>query len=151
MVARQGEFNRPIVQCLVTFLSSDNGGRTAPPLIDGCRYRPLLQLEDASKPDLFGAIFVTVPSKIEFGVEARVELFPVTWPNTAFDALQPGVLFLIREGEKIVGRGCVQGLGVPTEIIYHAGGTQTWDGEHVTHEEILARIRGQDQKESDSK
>jgi len=64
-------------------------------------------VDNTGVEELFGVLFQSGPSQIEFGLEATVELLPVIYPNSAYDSLEPGALFVIREGEKVVGRGRV--------------------------------------------
>ena len=97
----------PKVECMITFLSREKGGRSTLPIVNDGRYRTLLQLESPTRSELFGVHFVSGPSTIAFGVEAMVELHTVIYPNPAYDQLQPGCSFAIREGDRIVGRGYV--------------------------------------------
>lgn len=94
-----------IVECLVTFLTGDEGGRTTPPRGNGNRYRPWIQVQKEGAPELFGVMFYVGPSIIALGVEVAVELLLVVYPSVSYDALQAGVSFFICEGQKIVGTG----------------------------------------------
>jgi hypothetical protein len=115
----------PIIECSVTFLSSADGGRSAP-LKNGAlsedSYRPLIVIGDPSQRESLrdgnrlteehiGVTFHSGPEEVKIDEELRVELLLMFYPHPAYNKLQSGATFTVREGPHIVAYGLVlQGL-----------------------------------------
>lgn len=111
----------PIIDCLVTFLSVEEGGRRTPlehGALSGDWYRPHLVIGDPLQrtaiqdgrrlvEEYLGITFHT-PDEFEVGEQLSVELALLFYPHPAYDNLKSGVTFTVREGHEIVAHGSVQ-------------------------------------------
>lgn len=111
-----------IIECSVTFLSSDDGGRKWPfkkGALSGDSYRPHIVIGDPSQrkaildgnrlvEEYLGVTFHSGPEEVKPGEALRVELLLLFYPHPAYDQLKSGVTFTVREGAQIVGYGSVQ-------------------------------------------
>jgi hypothetical protein len=111
----------PLIECAVTFLSAEEGGRQVQfpaDALSGDTYRPHLVIGDPSQrraiaigshgiEEYIGVAFHKGPSLIEPGIEAKVLLSLMFHPHQAYDKLQPGVTFTVREGSQVIGFGRV--------------------------------------------
>ena len=125
----------PMIECDVTFLSPEEGGRQAMPVLSGNVYRPLLVVGDPNqrlakvesgvvevecadgshrkiRTDKFlseehlAVLFSAGSDLSVFGESAIVSLGLFSSDN--LEKLKPGTTFTIREGSKIVGFGKVR-------------------------------------------
>ena len=113
--------NRLIVE--LSFLTTDEGGRSsAANLADG-RYRPLVLLgshhellqmptteAEAEKIGLFGVVFYGGPPAVAPGTTATAEL-SVPIYDQGYDRINQTRRFTLLEGRRIVGHGRVRGIG----------------------------------------
>ena len=111
----------PIIECLVTFLSSDEGGRSTPlkqGALSGDSYRPHIvigdpfqreSVRDGNKlvEEYIGVTFHFGPNEFETGKKLSVELLLLFYPHPVYDKLKSGATFTVREGPKIVAFGSV--------------------------------------------
>lgn len=111
----------PIIECRVTFLSSDEGGRSTPlrnGALSGDSYRPHMVIGDPSQrkavldgnrvvEEYLGVTFHSGPDEFKVREELRVELLLLFYPHPAYDNLKSGVTFTVREGARIVAYGSV--------------------------------------------
>jgi hypothetical protein len=113
----------PLVECSITFLTSDEGGRAAPfppEALSGDLYRPhivvgpsdrriaLVNDRGWSTEDYIGIAFHDGPPAPQLGTEMKAVLSLMYFPHEMYDKLTPGVSFTVREGAKVVGHGKVR-------------------------------------------
>jgi translation elongation factor EF-Tu-like GTPase len=98
-------------EVVVTFLSSDDGGRKTPARLTEGVYRPHLVVQDPnireyqSGDDYVGVYFEAGPEQAMFGKEWSATVMVWLRPR---EVLPPGATFTIREGRKVVGWGTVE-------------------------------------------
>ena len=111
----------PLMECAVTFLHTEEGGRRTrfpADALSGGTYRPHLVIGDPGQrtaivvgnqgiEELIGVAFHRGPSVVEPGVEAHFVLSLMFHPHQVYEQLQPGVTFTVREGSHVVGFGSV--------------------------------------------
>lgn len=111
----------PRIECIVTFLPENEGGRTKPfPLnaLSNNTYRPhivasntphcsVAAIGSQTAEDYIGVAFDSGPSKVSYGKEIDVTLTLIFYPHPFYDRLQPGATFTVREGHQIVAYGKV--------------------------------------------
>lgn len=111
----------PLIECSVTFLTPEEGGRATPfPLgaLSGNGYRPHLVVDEKSSlnatgdgwdgEDYIGVAFNSGPEHPLAGSAMTVRLTATYFPHSMYDALRPGVTFTVREGRQVVGFGSVR-------------------------------------------
>jgi len=118
-----GSNKLPLVECSVTFLTPDEGGRRAPfpwGALSDNQYRPHLVVggpdqrhaivDDRgwSAEEYVGVAFSDGPTKPELGKEMRVVVTLMYFPHQMYNRLTPGVTFTVREGPAIVAYGEVR-------------------------------------------
>jgi hypothetical protein len=118
-----GASKMPLVECSVTFLTPDEGGRCTPfpsGAFSGNGYRPHIVVGDPeqrhalvdnrgwSAEEYIGVAFSDGPSTPELGKEMRVVVALMYFPHQMYDRLTPGVTFTVREGPQIVAQGKVR-------------------------------------------
>jgi hypothetical protein len=97
----------PRVECSITFLSPEDGGRAFPPqYLSGNQYRPHLVIRE--RKEYIGVAFQEVPAGPPAGKELSVVLTLMYFPNPMYGNLRPGTDFTVREGAQIVGHGTVR-------------------------------------------
>src|SRR5262245_47908792 len=104
---------RPQIEVEITFLPSDEGGRTnLSETMEG--YRPHFVVEDPGRPQSevsgdawLGVQFLAAPSRWQFGVAQRTRVELLYFPSVDYRPLTSGREFTIREGARVVGRGRV--------------------------------------------
>ncbi len=111
--------NRPRITAEVAFLSTEDGGRQRPPVLDDGRYMPhivigspdvrraMIDPDGICREPYQGVRFVDGPSDYRLGHAAVVTLDLVYFPDNRYDDCVPGATFTIREGGKVVGSGRV--------------------------------------------
>ena len=112
----------PIIECEITFLTEQEGGRKRPFSkggLSGNQYRPHIVIGDIHQreaivddnryitEEYIGVAFAIGPDIIEMGVPIIVELTLIYYPHVVSDKLIPGTTFTIREGGQVVGYGQV--------------------------------------------
>ena len=111
----------PLIECVVTFLTAQEGGRRAQfpaDALSGDTYRPHFVIGDPSQQhaitvdnhgveEHIAVAFHNGPSIVEPGVETKVLVSLMFHPHPVYDKLQPGVTFTVREGSQVVGSGSV--------------------------------------------
>jgi hypothetical protein len=98
----------PRIECLITFLLPEEGGRSFPPqYLSGNQYRPHLVIREPNE-EYIGVAFNEGPAEPEAGQELSVVLTLIYFPNSTYGELRPGTDFTVREGAKIVGHGTVR-------------------------------------------
>jgi hypothetical protein len=117
-----GSLKLPLVECAVTFLTPDQGGRRtpfAPDALRGNHYRPHIVVGDPSQrhaliddrgssaEEYIGVAFSDGPTQPELGAEMRVVLTLMYFPHQMYDRLIPGTTFTMREGSTVVAYGHV--------------------------------------------
>jgi hypothetical protein len=110
----------PLVECSITFLTSDEGGRVAPfppEALSGNHYRPHIVVGPSDQrcpivddrgwgtEEYIGVAFHDGPPTPELGAEMKAVLSLMYFPHQMYDKLTPGVTFTVREGPKIVAYG----------------------------------------------
>jgi len=93
----------------LTFLSRSEGGRRIPPDPNsppekGIGYLPHIVVDGTT--DYLGVRFERGPEKIVCGEKAVFEL-ALFYPAVDYSALVPGARITVREGHRVVARGCV--------------------------------------------
>lgn len=112
----------PLVECSITFLTPDEGGRAAPlppEALSGDRYRPHIVVGPSDQrvahvddrgcgtEEYIGVAFHSGPPVPELGTEMKAVLSLMYFPHQMYDKLTPGVAFTLREGRKVVASGKV--------------------------------------------
>jgi hypothetical protein len=112
----------PLIECVVTFLTSDEGGRAKPfppGGLSGDVYRPHIVIGDSSQrraiidklgraaEEYIGIAFSNGPQQPIAGSEMRVIVTLMYYPHRMYEKLLPGTTFTLREGAHIVGHGVV--------------------------------------------
>ncbi|MDP9126644.1 MAG: hypothetical protein M3N08_00080 [Pseudomonadota bacterium] len=111
----------PQVECTVTFLPPEEGGRLKPftgGVLNGNLYRPHLVVDDPllrkaavngdKVPETYlGVAFFRGPHRVKAGEPITAVLDLIYYPQISYDALQPGSLFTLREGPRIVAYGTI--------------------------------------------
>ena len=112
----------PLVECSVTFLTSDEGGRAAPfspGALSGNHYRPHIVVGSSGQrralvddrgwgtEEYIGVAFHNGPPAPQLGTEMKAVLSLMYFPHQMYDKLTPGVTFTVREGPKIVAYGAI--------------------------------------------
>jgi hypothetical protein len=110
----------PLVECSVTFLTPEDGGRAVPwgpGALSGNRYRPHIVIGDPnqrqaildergrSAEESVGVAFHDGPALPEPGKEMKVVLTLMYFPHPMYDKLIRGATFTLREGSKVVAHG----------------------------------------------
>jgi hypothetical protein len=113
--------NLPIIECEITFLSEQEGGRKlfGNGMLFDYQYRPHLVVGDINQrksildenrfniEEYLGVAFVNGPEVIEPDKVIRTSMVLVYFPNVNYEKLIPTATFTIREGSKVVGFGSV--------------------------------------------
>jgi hypothetical protein len=128
----------PRVSVAVTFLSSEQGGRSQK-AYDSPRYRPHLVVGDPKQrvaltdgsgtgiEDYLGVQFTGDGSELPTGVEFTVSLALMHYPRVDYSALSTGTTFSVREGGRVIGFGRVlRGLA---DAVSLEGPVEIVDGE----------------------
>lgn len=89
----------------LTFRPTSEGGRTAPVLLQGFKYRPHLQVGDGAYLGVLCGLGPAEP--VRPGETAECELAFVYSPGVSYDELAEGVEFRVMEGAACVGTGRV--------------------------------------------
>ena len=112
----------PIIECEVTFLSREDGGRSLPfgkGILSSRKYMPHLVVGNPQQrmpivneknyiqEDYLGVVFVAGPDRFEFDSPIMVKLALLYYPSVNYDKLISGATFTIREGSRIIGYGKV--------------------------------------------
>jgi hypothetical protein len=111
----------PIVQAQVTLLPELSHGRR---LLTTGQYRPHIVIGPQSQREAIrtgnaftekylGVMFVGGPDAMSPGESAEVSLALMFFPDDAYDEVQPGATFTIREGPLIVGFGAILSRSEP--------------------------------------
>ena len=109
----------PCIECGVTFIAANEGGRSSPlppGALSGNTYRPHLVMGDPTQRAavegdgnrFIGVAFHDGPAIPEAGAEMMVVLTLMYFPHPMYEQLKPGVTFTVREGAKIVAYGTVR-------------------------------------------
>jgi hypothetical protein len=117
---RGGDRGMPLVECSVTFLTPDQGGRDIafpPGGLSGNQYRPHIVIGDPNlrraiidergfaTEEYVGVAFNDGPPHPVLGKPMRGVLTLMYFPHPMYDKLTAGATFTVREGSKIVGHG----------------------------------------------
>jgi hypothetical protein len=114
----------PVVQAQVTLLPELSHGRR---LLTTGQYRPHIVIGPQSQREAIrsgnaftekylGVMFVGGPEAINPGESAEVSLALMYFPEDAYDEVQPGTTFTIREGPLIVGFGAILSRSEPRSL-----------------------------------
>jgi translation elongation factor EF-Tu-like GTPase len=97
------------MELLVTFIPPDEGGRAHLPDLEGGMYRPHLVVQGRPEDEYLGVQFIGCKSYQSFGngIHAEVRL---VYEAVDYSALKVGASFVIKEGGREVGYGCVEKL-----------------------------------------
>ena len=95
------------VELEITFLTSDQGGRDSPLVLNG--YRPHLRVPPEDK--MLGVEFIDSDRTVPVGTPVSALAKLVYAPAVSYSALQAGAGIEILEGSRVVGHGYVIGLG----------------------------------------
>jgi hypothetical protein len=112
----------PRIECAVTFLTPEEGGRSKPlPSggLSGDRYRPHVVIGDPTQrhaiivegkgvEEYIGVAFSVGPEAPKAGIEMVVLLTAMYFPHPMYDKLKAGVTFTVREGARVVAFGNVR-------------------------------------------
>lgn len=108
------------MECAVTFLSEANGGRKAPPVLNGGIFRPGTVIGDPSQRRAildehnhdtqahFGITFESGPRVVPRDAEFIATAFLTFYPGVDYKEYVPGATFTMREGHKVVGFGTIK-------------------------------------------
>lgn len=111
----------PVVQAQITLLPELSHGRR---LLTTGQYRPHIVIGPQSQREAtrsgnaftekyLGVMFVGGPDAMSPGDSADVSLALMHFPDDAYDEVQPGATFTIREGPLIVGFGSILSRSEP--------------------------------------
>jgi hypothetical protein len=102
----------PTIDCVVTFLAPDEGGRVSA-AFDTPTYRPHLVVGDTGRrkavpgEDYLGVAFTGDGRPFSVSVDHSVTLSLVYWPEVDYSTLVAGATFTLREGARCVASGRV--------------------------------------------
>jgi len=107
----------PRIACTLTFLTPEEGGRSAPlRRLAGGTYRPHLLLDGVAEPgdrDYLGVAFISGPARLPIlGESLDAEFVCLYHPQVDYSALKPGVTFRLVEGTRVVAQGFVRDTGL---------------------------------------
>lgn len=112
----------PLVECSITFLTPDEGGRAAPfppEALSGDHYRTHIVIGPSEQrialvddrgwgtEEYIGVAFHNGPPMPRLGTEMTVVVSLMYFPHRMYDKLTPDVTFTVREGPKVVAYGKV--------------------------------------------
>ncbi len=112
----------PLIDCEITFLSPEKGGRRKPfpeGILSSRKYLPHLVVGDPLQripilgkyrqitEEYLGVAFIEGPDRVEFDKKITARLALIYFPKNDYKNLVPGASFTIREGALIVGYGRV--------------------------------------------
>lgn len=116
-----GKGKLPRIECSITFLSPEEGGRhILPQSLTGNLYRPHLVVRDPSQKavkakrwnktteEYIGVAFLEGPAAPEANKEIVVVLSLTYFPNPIYGKLRTGTAFTLREGANVVANGTVR-------------------------------------------
>lgn len=108
----------PTITAEIVFLAPEDGGRVQLPEFGlSSRYMPHLVVQSrdirrsvvdadgVGREDYLGVAFVAGPLQFQFGESAEFELQLMYHPSAAYEALQVGATFTVREGGRVVAYG----------------------------------------------
>jgi hypothetical protein len=111
----------PVIDCEITFLSEQEGGRKqfGNGMLSGYQYRPHLVVGDINQrkaildenkfgmEEYLGVVFFEGPEVVEPNIPIKVSMVLMYFPNVNYERLIPNATFTIREGAIVVGFGWV--------------------------------------------
>lgn len=123
---------RPSVKAVVTFLTTEDGGRQIPPNLNSGIYRPhiviqspdvraaIFDADGVSRETYQGAVFVGGPGDYRLGASVQVSLELCYFPDVPYDDVVPGATFTVREGHRVVAHGQIESRSEPPPPDEHA-------------------------------
>ena len=111
---------RPSADAVVTFLTTEDGGRRTPPDLSSGIYRPHIVIQSPDvraaivdddgvcREPYQGVVFMGGPSEYRLGAPTRVSMELCYFPDVQYDDVVPGATFTIREGHQVVAHGHIE-------------------------------------------
>jgi hypothetical protein len=111
---------RPLIKAEIVFLTAEEGGRAQAPAIGGgSRYMPHIVIQDravrraesdashVTRDAYQGVYFKEAPPDFRLGVSGSFVVELMQYPKRAYEDVQPGATFTVREGPRVVAHGIV--------------------------------------------
>ncbi len=97
------------MKLIIKFYSPEENGRDQLPDLSSGLYRPHLVVDGCPKDEYLGVQFISSSSPIEFNTDIQTTV-KLPYNEIDYSPLSSGVTFIIKEGSKTVGTGCVENL-----------------------------------------